>query len=151
MTPSSCQPPFPLWCPYIFFSSLVSLFLRSCHSLFDLAVKGVSSPPLALVMMEGVCTAAKWTCNVISCFFPISAYWQLTWEFWISPHPLACRWRSYVPSKCTLDPGDRVGSCQGEGGRFAHSLHTAARLPGQLCHLSEAEPPSRLPSPSVSR
>lgn len=63
------------------------------------------------------------------------------------PSQLGCRWRSYVPSKCTLDPGDRVGAARGEGGRFAHSLHTAARLPGQRCLLSEAEPPSMLPSP----
>ena len=32
-------------------------------------------------------------------------------------------------------------------GRFAHSLHTAARLPGQLYHLSEAEPPSKATFP----
>ena len=28
-----------------------------------------------------------------------------------------------------------------------HSLHTAARLPGQLYHLSEAEPPSKATFP----
>ena len=65
----------------------------------------------------------------------------------LPPNQLACRWRRYVPSKCTLDPGGRVGAARGEGRRFAHSLHTAARLPGQLYHLSEAEPPSKATFP----
>lgn len=55
-------------------------------------------PPLALIVMVEVCTAAKWTHNVFSCCFSTFAYWQLIWEFQIFPqYNWRAEWRVYVP------------------------------------------------------
>lgn len=112
--------PFPLWCPYIFFSSLCLWEAATPYLIWPLR----ESLPLHLVVIEGVCIAAKWTCNVISCFFPISACWQLTREFWISP---PANWDAdgeAMSPPSAPDPGDRVGAARGEGGRNSHTVST---------------------------
>lgn len=120
------SPPFPLWCHTFFSLVCVS---EKLPSLFDLAIKRVSSPPLALIVIEGVCIAAKWTCNVISCFFQSLPVGSSPGNSEFPPSQLGCRWRSYVPSKCTHDPGGGGSSQRGK----VEGSHTVSTLqPGCL-------------------
>ena len=141
------SPPFPLWCPYIFFSSLCLCFWEAATPYLIWPLR--ESLPLHLLSLwwRDCALLPNGLVMLLAASFQSLPVGSSPGNSELPPNQLACRWRRYVPSKCTLDPGGRVGAARGEGRRFAHSLHTAARLPGQLYHLSEAEPPSKATFP----
>lgn len=97
-------------------------------------------PPLALIVMVKVCTAAKWPCNVISCCFSISA----CWKFQLFPVQLVGGVERLHPQKVHTwpwRPGWGLAGRNAEG--FATILHIAACM---ACKVSL----ERLPLTQIS-